>query len=105
MLNEYYRNANILQVLKSSSYLDFIKSQPSIIDRDPGDISPVIPHHTGYIFPRLARKKVDFSAVPLSWYQHSELHQIGQDTFQEKYNISFCDIIPILLTIFIKERL
>ncbi len=46
----------------------------------------------------------DYLTVPLSRELHSECHQIGQATFQEKYLISFDKAIERLLGEYIENK-
>lgn len=64
-------------------YLDFVRNQACIVC----GVQPVDVHH--------AKTKgsggSDLTAVPLCRFHHQECHQIGRQSFQEKYQFDFRD--------------
>ena len=80
-------------------YLEFIKKQFCLCkNRDCiGDISP---HHTV----TKAASGSDLKTVPLCATHHSEVHNIGRDTFQKKYNIRFDEEIIKLLARYARSK-
>ena len=64
-------------------YLEYVKQQACIVC----GVTPVDAHH--------AKTKgsggSDLTAVPLCRYHHRECHDIGRQSFQEKYQFDFRD--------------
>ena len=75
----------------------FIRQQPCIVS----GFSPTVPHHTSKA--GMALKGSDYLTVPLKPELHSELHTIGQETFQRKYNIDFSGCIARLLSEYVNQ--
>jgi hypothetical protein len=82
---------------KNGEYKEFIKKQPCCIT---GQFD-VDPHHTKSV----GSGGSDLTLVPLIHRLHQECHNIGQDTFQAKYNIDFKLIRLALLQKWIEENL
>ena len=87
-------------------YVEYIKQQPCcvtgmmIMNQDTGNIESD-PHHTK----SKGAGGSDLSCVPLLHELHQECHSIGQNTFQEKYNIDFKDIQIKCMQRFIEQEL
>ena len=75
------------QTYRSKKYLSYIRSLACVICDSPGAHA----HHT--VTGGKGLKGSDFKTVPLCIHHHIEVHGTGKDTFQEKYNIDFKDII------------
>ena len=72
-------------------YTEFIKTQPCLIGV--GCIGQIINHHTK----TKGSGGSDREQVPLcGGRHHPEVHTIGRDTFQKKYNINFGEEIKRL---------
>lgn len=85
------------KVYRSERYLRFVRQQPCIVT---GSV-PTVAHHTSKA--GMALKGSDYLTVPLKPELHSELHTIGQETFQRKYNIDFGTSIAHLLSVYINQ--
>jgi len=79
---------------QDKKYLEYIRSLPCVVCDMPGE-----PHHV------VSRKAYgsDYKAIPLSREYHSECHSIGKNTFQERYNLDFNEIIIKNLIGYIKR--
>lgn len=86
------RMQQITKTHRSVRYLDYIRRQPCVVTGS----SPAVAHHTSKA--GMALKGSDYLTVPLKPELHSELHTIGQETFQRKYNVDFSDCIARLLS-------
>ena len=73
------------KTFRSEEYLAFIREQPCAVSGK----RPADPHHTGR--GGVALKCSDHLTVPLCRELHGECHQIGQKTFQKKYNVDFIE--------------
>ena len=80
-------------------YLEFIKKQFCLC-RNRDCIGDTSPHHTT----TKAASGSDLKTVPLCATHHSEVHNIGRDTFQKKYNIRFDEEIIKLLARYARGR-
>ena len=89
-MNSYPKNKRGLD----PDYVKHIRSQPCLVCGK----TPCDGHHTK----TKATFGNDYERVPLCREHHSESHQIGQATFQKKYNISFDKAIIKLLILYIK---
>ena len=71
---------------RDSKYISWIKANPCIICGYPFSD----PHHssTG----GKGTKASDYTCLPLCHKHHQEIHQIGKQTFQAKYNINFKEV-------------
>ena len=69
---------------ENKEYREYIKAQPCCVT---GQLN-VDPHHTKSV----GSGGSDLSMVPLIHRLHQECHSIGQDTFQDKYNVNFDEI-------------
>ena len=85
------------KTFRSERYLKFIRQQPCLISGS----SPCVPHHTSKS--GVSLKGSDYETVPLIPELHSELHAIGQKTFQEKHNVDFSACITRLLSEYINK--
>lgn len=65
---------------RSEAYLDYIRSLPCIVCRNPAE-----PHHTES--GGVGLKGSDFSCVPLCRKHHRELHDMTVSEFESKYYI------------------
>ena len=90
----------------NKAYIEYIKQQPCcvtsmmIINQDTGNVESD-PHHTK----SKGAGGSDLSCVPLLHELHQECHAIGQETFQEKYNIDFKDVQIKCMQRFIGQEL
>ena len=81
--------------VKDRAYLKYIESQACLVcDRCYGD---VVAHHVKTV----GSGGSDYGATPLCGNHHEEIHRIGRDTFQQKYNLDFRDEIIRLLSKYI----
>ncbi len=39
----------------------------------------------------------DFTAVPLCWFHHSEIHQLWRDRFEAKYSVDLGEVNKLIL--------
>ena len=73
-----------------SDYTDWVRTQPCCITGAIGDF--VDPHHIkGYAHVTGAGGKLkgsDLACIPLRHDLHNELHSIGWQSFEKKYNIN-----------------
>jgi len=81
--------------LESKSYLKWIRLQPCLIHRP----RQAHAHHS---VAKGARGS-DYRSVPLCFECHSELHQIGAETFAKRHNLDFHSEIIRLLEIYVGE--
>ena len=66
---------------RNKKYTDWVKQQPSIISGIPADD----PHHIlGHGFSG-SGKAPDWATIPLTRAEHTELHHIGFNAWEEKY--------------------
>ena len=92
---------------ESENYKNFIRNLPCCVPgcnrrrNSKNNKRQVDPHHTK----SRGAGGSDLTCAPLSDDHHSELHTIGQNTFQKKYNIDFKDIQIDCMQKFIEERL
>lgn len=78
------------------AYLAYLRLQPCLVcDRTPCDSHHTISTGAG---------GSDYKAVCLCREHHSECHQIGKETFQDKYRISFDRAIEGLLLEYILNK-
>ena len=75
---------------RSKEYLAYIRTLECCVCRR----MPVEPHHVGA--GGVGLKGSDFTAVPLCRTHHREVHDAGQQTFQERY-VRFSDVIATVL--------
>ncbi|OPY03520.1 MAG: hypothetical protein A4E60_00185 [Syntrophorhabdus sp. PtaB.Bin047] len=91
------RMQQITKTHRSPKYLAFIRRQPCVVSGS----SPSVPHHTSKA--GMALKGSDYLTVPLTPELHSELHTIGQESFQRKYNVDFSVCITRLLSAYVNR--
>jgi hypothetical protein len=89
---------------KNEAYKEYVKQQPCcvtgmMIVNEATGITESDPHHTE----SKGSGGSDLSCVPLLHELHQESHSIGQDTFQEKYNVNFKEVRLRLLEKWIEE--
>jgi hypothetical protein len=89
---------------KNEAYREYIKQQPCCITgmimvNEATGKTESDPHHTV----SKGAGGSDLSCVPLLHELHVECHNIGQETFQEKYDINFKEIRLKLLEQWIEE--
>lgn len=89
------RMQQITKTHRSARYLDFIRQQPCVVS----GFCAVVAHHTSKA--GVALKGSDYLTVPLTPELHSELHTIGQESFQRKYNVDFSVCITRLLSAYV----
>ena len=85
---------------KDSSYKEWIKGLACVISCKP-DPDPHHVNERGYGV--MGGKADDLRLIPLSHEYHVELHNIGRDTFEKKYNLSYEQIINDLNNAYIEE--
>ena len=83
-------------------YLDYVRSLPCLISGKAAD-----PHHLKAGRWRKRERMEDYMVIPLFREYHSELHQIGPEKFEEKYNISLyeCAFDIFVKWVFNKHKL
>lgn len=76
----------------SKEYLAFVRKSECLIGRRCfGDI---VPHHLrSSSNSGIGMKPDDYFSVPMCFLHHNETHQIGQRTFQNKYDVDFWAIL------------
>jgi hypothetical protein len=85
--NRGFEMKNEFIVEQSLEYIDFIRDKACCVSGD----SIADPHHLHAVGMGQNRKKPSakhFTCVPLSREMHTELHKIGTQAFEKKYNIS-----------------
>ena len=75
------------KTFQSKEYLDFIKGLSCCVCPISKEIDA---HHTRA--GGMGMKCSDHLTVPLCRFHHREAHQIGRNTFQEKYIIDYTDL-------------
>ena len=83
---------------QNKKYLLWVARMPCIA-KSPQCIGNVSAHHVK------SRKSGgdDLQTIPLCAFHHQEVHTIGRESFQKKYNIDFRDEIIKLLKSYIRE--
>ena len=76
-------------------YISYVINQPCLVCY----AMPCDPHHTKTV----GSFGSDYTVISLCRKHHTECHQIGKNTFQEKYGIDFDTEIIKLLIGYIKE--
>lgn len=71
---------------RSEEYLDYIRRKPCWVCQGNSE-----PHHTGER--GVGQKGSDFSAMPLCTKHHRECHDMGKDTFQERYEVVLAEAV------------
>lgn len=82
------------QRIENKAYKDWIVSLPCLVTRRPG---PSDPHHVpqrGH--GAKSQKADDMRCIPLCHEKHVELHQVGRDTFSERYSLDYEPVIERL---------
>lgn len=78
---------------ENKKYLQFIRKKPSIVSGQTECVAHhVLPHHSN-----------DLYTVPLTWSEHSEIHFIGHESFEKKYNINIDQEVMRLMGEFISN--
>lgn len=66
---------------RSEKYLAFVRTQPCCVCKNPYGSQP---HHTEKS--GTSMKGTDLSCIPLCERHHIEIHQTGEETFEQQYN-------------------
>jgi len=82
---------------RSPEYLAYVRSKPCWVCQN----APSEPHHTQRGGTGL--KGSDFSVVPLCRACHGEVHQIGRNTFENKYDIHLNDAVVKYLVLWVES--
>lgn len=67
--------------IQDKNYLKFIREQPCVVTGAYG----ADPHH--FLTGGIGTKGSDYATIPLTRELHNELHDTGQETFQNKYSV------------------
>lgn len=85
--------------IKDKSYLQWIKSLPSVISGGNAE-----PHHLiGHGHSGMGTKTSDYWAFPLTRGEHSELHHIGWKAWEERYGSQW-KYVALTLSRYIEEK-
>lgn len=76
---------------RSKKYIDWVKSQPSIISGNIG----CDPHHIKGHYLTGGVTAPDWAVIPLTRIEHTDLHNIGYKAWEEKHGISQVDLLMI----------
>jgi hypothetical protein len=87
--------------LRSSKYLEYIRSQPCEIS---GRTNDVVAHHVRIGFFGTGIKPSDYRCVPLHHQLHQELHHIGEKTYWKNWETDPEQVILRLLLVYLAKQ-
>ena len=85
---------------RSDEYLQFVREQPCCIcGTSPCDPSHL--NHKGNHSGGMATKVSDYRTVPKCRIHHTEYHDIGRDSMEQKYRVDFREILINTMELYI----